>query len=43
VMAEGNGTPDHEEGEYLEGGRLAGRCGMIYRVVSNVNWFTDRQ
>ena len=40
MVAEGNGTPDREEGEYLKGGL---RCGTIYTVVSNVSWVSDRQ
>ena len=40
MVADGNGTPDHKVGEYLKGGRLAGRCGTICRGVSIVNWFT---
>ena len=43
MVADGNGTPDHEVGEHLKGGRLAGRCGTICQAVSIVKWFTDRQ
>lgn len=43
MVADGNGTPDQEEGDYLKSGRLARRYGTIWRVVRIVSWFRDRQ